>query len=171
TFKVAITGAPVAIKPPDPNEKPPDQPPDKPADPADLAIKVAPLKADKEERPLPSIVERVCVGGGGRFLIFLARDRKLAVFDVNEAKVVKYLPVAEDDALIAACVDKLFVVLPTANVIQRYSLATFEKELTAPVSAEVKSVSVAMLGSASRGPLMLNGENGAFFFDPYTLKE
>src|SRR5262249_25796862 len=90
SLKVAITGAPVAVQPPDkdPGDKPPDQPPDKPVGPADLAIKVAPLKADKEERPLPSTVERVCVGGGGRFLCFhLAKERKVAVFDANEAKV------------------------------------------------------------------------------------
>jgi hypothetical protein len=157
-------------------EKPPAEmpPPDKPAA---SQIKPAPLKGDQEERPLPSAVGAVCVGGGGRFLILhLPRDRKLAVFDANEAKVVKYLPVAEDDVKIAAGQDKLIVALPAGNVLQRWNLATFEKEATvaAPAKGTLKTLA---MGSASRGPLFLGyggvrvPGGGLVAVDPLTFKE
>ena len=149
---------------------PPDIPSDQPIVNADLNIKVSPLKADSEARALPATVDSVCVGAGGRFLFFsLARERKIAVFDVNQAKVVKYIPVAEDSAKIAACQDKLIVMLPTANSLQRYSLTNFEREVTAGVP-EARSVSAVLMGSASQGPLVLCGEGPAVAVDPYTLK-
>jgi hypothetical protein len=134
---------------------PADLPRGKPVE--DLSIAVAPLKQDKEERSLPSAVEALCHGGGGRFLILhLPKERKLAVFDVNEAKVIKYVPVAEDKIFFAAGMDKLFVLLPDANVIQRWSLKTFEKELTVPSPLKTP-VTVMLMGSGSQGPLLLYG--------------
>src|SRR5262249_34530620 len=91
-----------------------------------LPIKPTPMTADKTTVSLPSSIADVCVGGGGRFLILhLPRQRNLAIFDVNEGKVVKYLPVADDRVLFAAGMNKLLVVLPDKNLIQRWSLATF----------------------------------------------
>jgi hypothetical protein len=167
---------------PDPGELPkkdPVEPPKK--DPVDIprldpVPPQPPAKPDKEVKQLPDTVGDVVVGGGGRFLIFhLPKARKLAVFDANEKKVTKYLPVAEDSVKIAACQDKLLVILPTANVIQRYSLETFEREV-AVQSPTSNTVGLALLGSASRGPLVLFGEGKGvgqtevLFLDPYTLK-
>jgi S1-C subfamily serine protease len=159
---------------PPPPDKPvatsPDIPSDQPIVNSDLNIKVAPLKADSEARGLPATVDSVCVGAGGRFLFFsLARERKIAVFDVNQARVVKYIPVAEDSVKIAACLDKLIIMLPNANSLQRYSLTNFEREVTAGVP-EARSVSTVLMGSASQGPLMLCGEGPAVAVDPYTFK-
>src|SRR5262249_18008072 len=114
----------------------------------------------------------VCVGGAGRFLILrLPQQRKLAIFDANEAKIVKYLPVAEDTVKVAAGRDKLFVFLPGANVIQRYSLAGFEKEATVPAPTSGRLFQV-LMGSASQGPLLLTTGDGPqlLFLDPRTLK-
>ncbi|MBI1918018.1 MAG: trypsin-like peptidase domain-containing protein [Planctomycetes bacterium] len=147
--------------------------PDRPPDPVVVTAPV--LGGDQIVRELPSAVDDLCVGGGGRFLILhLASQRKLAIFDVNEAKVVKYLPVAEDSVKIAACLDKLIVILPTANLIQRYSLRTFERESSVPGPTS-SAVAVALMGSASRGPLVLLagkgfGQGEQLFLDPYTLK-
>src|SRR5262249_6719144 len=101
TFALAIVDkngaeAPkVAAEAPRPLEaKPPARvPPEKPAEvkPAVEAggPRPAPLKEEREERALPSSIADVCVGGGGRFLLLhLPRERKLAVFDANEARVV-----------------------------------------------------------------------------------
>jgi hypothetical protein len=137
----------------------------------DLPITVAPLKQDKEERPLPSAMATLCSGGGGRFLLLhLPRERKLAVFDVNEAKVTKYLPVGEDDIKFAAGRDKLIVYLPTANVFQRWDLKTLEKEatVTSPAKGAVRTIA---MGSASAGPLVVGVDQGLLFFDPLTFKE
>src|SRR5262249_52499720 len=57
-----------------------------------LNIRPPALPEERVVRPLPSTVSDVAVGGGGRFLIlYLSRERKLAIFDVNTARVVKYL--------------------------------------------------------------------------------
>ena len=138
------------------------QPPDPypGADAARLAyeqvdIKPAPLKNDREELVTPSAIGDLCVGGGGRFLIlYLPKDRKLAIFDANEAKIVKYLPLPEDDAVLAAGLDKLIVALPASNILQRWNLKTFEREAMAPAPIKDKIGNVVM-GSASRGPLLL----------------
>jgi hypothetical protein len=102
--------------------------------------------------------------------LHLPRERKLAIFDVNEAKITKYLPVAEDDVKFAAGRDKLVVYLPTANVFQRWNLNTMEKEATisSPAKGTAKAV---VMGSASAGPLVVAADDGLQFFDPVTFKE
>jgi hypothetical protein len=138
----AAGAAPKVDQPPAPVSPPPapaklepapmaDDPPPPVAPPA--ALRPAPLAADRVTLPLPSAVSAVCPGGGGRFLILhLPRERKLAVFDVTEARVVKYVSVPEDNVKFAADLDRLFVACPTANTLQRWSLTTFEREVTVP---------------------------------------
>src|SRR5262249_1625461 len=112
----------------------------------------------------------VCVGGGGRFLLLhLPRERKLAVFDANEAKVVKYLPVPEDKPLLAAGRDQLVVGLPESNVLQRWSLATFEREAAVPAPQPGALKALAM-GSATAGPLLVVGADGLALLDPQTFR-
>src|SRR5947209_6246179 len=66
-------------------------------------VKAAPLDAQTATVPLPSAVADVTAGGGGRYLILhLPRERKLAVFDCAAARVVRYLPVADDSIRFAA---------------------------------------------------------------------
>jgi hypothetical protein len=115
------------------------------------------IDGDKVIRTLPAAYDALCVGGGGRFLIFhLPKVRKLAIFDANEAKVVKYIDVAEDNVKFAAGQDKLLVALPGAKVLQRWSLATFTREGVGawPVGDEVKSL---LMGSASLELALMNG--------------
>jgi hypothetical protein len=170
-------GTPIAAVMPtgrtDKGQEPVDDPGAAPAQPA--ALKPAPLQNEKETRPLPSAVASVAVGGGGRYLILhLPRERKLAVFDAGEAKVVKYLPVAEDTVNFTAGLDKLFLFLPTANVLQRWSLTSLEREVTVPAPVAVKSIAI---GSAAREPLVIaTGEQrfdgkALVFLDPQTFKD
>jgi hypothetical protein len=171
-FRLTILGKTEAVaKDPPPDPKPEEKDPPVKEEPGKGAIKVAPLKEDREERTLPSAAGDVCAGGGGRFLILhLVRDRKLALFDVNSAKVVKYFAVAEDDIKFAAGRDKLFVAYPTSELLVRYSLATFEKELTVPLPGKGKVHCLAM-GSGSTTPLLLGRTSGPIFLDPTNLKE
>src|SRR5262249_35264353 len=128
-----------------------------------------------EERALPSSIADVCVGGGGRFLLLhLPRERKLAVFDANEARVVKYLPLAEDKVAFAAGRELLIVGYPGSHVLQRWNLTTFEKEVTVacPVQGTIGNV---VMGSASAGPLLICLEGGDWgskgtFIDPKTFR-
>ncbi|MFO0966319.1 MAG: MJ0042-type zinc finger domain-containing protein [Gemmataceae bacterium] len=141
-----------------------------------VALAPAPLKADKEERALPSSAKTLAVGGGGRFVILhLPRERKLAVFDANEAKIVKYLPLGEDDVKFAAGMDRLLVVMPATKVVQRWNLLTLEKEVTAPLPTMDGRIKQVCMGHASNGPLcLISGDerfSGAMIFlDPFTLK-
>lgn len=134
-------------------------------------LKRCPINAEQEERPLPGVVRDIVVGGGGRFVIVSIPDkRQIAVFDVNEAKVVKYLPIPDDDAILAAGMEKLIVCLPNSNVIQRWNLRTLEREVTAPCPLG-GGVKAATMGWSSGGPLLLVNDKGSQFIDPNTLKQ
>jgi tetratricopeptide (TPR) repeat protein len=119
----------------------------------DLDIDPPALAGDKVVYELTSAARDVAVGGGGRYLILhLPRDGKLAVFDVNEARVVKTIPAPDNDLKFTAGLEKLVVLLPTAKKIQRWDLTRFELEQTAPFTVEGSVVSLNM-GCASRGPV------------------
>jgi hypothetical protein len=176
TFKLAVVAAPTQkpalAEPPAANRVGGGQPP-----PA-LTFPIAPPKFRDDSRKvtLPDRFERYCVAGGGRFVIFtLPKAKKLAVFDVCAADVVKTLPLEEADAHIAATARHLFVLNPKADTIQRWDLATFKKEAT--VDNTVKGSPINFLaGHASMGPVYLNtlkepGVSGELTpLDPVTLQ-
>jgi hypothetical protein len=146
----------------------------------DPGITPANLEEDFVERKLPSQVDRVVAGGGGRYLfLHLPRERQLAVFDASAAKIIKYLPMPSDTIKFTASLDLLLVYIPATNAIERWNLATWQKEVTlpCPVSGTVKEF---LMGSGSHGPLIIGatglpGERdrigGLRFYDPHALKE
>jgi predicted Zn finger-like uncharacterized protein len=120
------------------------------------------LKGPRTELQLAGTVTDVCVGGAGRFLLLtLAGERKLAIFDANEGKVVKYLTLGDGDK-VAAGLDRFVIVAGTGENVQRWSLATFEREQTVPlvVPGAIKAV---CMGSASLGPVVILSDER--FFD------
>ncbi|AWM38508.1 hypothetical protein C1280_16985 [Gemmata obscuriglobus] len=137
--------------------------------PAAKPAPITPTKAaDKAELKLPGTADATCFGGGGRFVLLrIPKEKKVAVLDVCEGKIVKYVPIPEDGALIAAGNEHLFVLAPTANVIQRWSLTTFEKEATVanPLSGTPRQL---LMGHATDGPLFVVGPNR--MLDPKTFK-
>jgi hypothetical protein len=87
-----------------------------PRDPGQMTVTPPALDGDKVVKTLPSTFDDLAVGGGGRFLILhLDKIRKLACFDVNEAKVVKYIDLPEDNVKFAAGQDVLLIGLPGAK--------------------------------------------------------
>ena len=95
------------------------------------------LTTEKTVVTLPATFEDVWVGGNGRYLIFhLRRLNKLAVFDVSAAKVIQYLPAPVDTVLGAAGADKLVLIAREKKTIERWTLVTFEKEVTAPLPVD-----------------------------------
>jgi hypothetical protein len=128
-------------------------------------IRPAPLEGDKVERLLEAPVSDVAVGGAGRyFVLHLPRVQKLAVFDVNAAKVVGSIPIPEEDARFTAGLEDVVVVLPRAKTIERWSLRTLEREVAAtlPVKGVIKAVA---MGSASKGPLLVHAAVGSEALD------
>ena len=119
------------------------------------AIKESAARADNGvTHKLPAAFDQVCVGGSGRFLIFHMQSLgKLAIFDVAAAKIAGYVATGSDDVLYTAGADKLVVVHPKKRILQRYSLTTRKLEDKLDVMGRITSVA---LGSASRGPLLVN---------------
>ncbi len=143
-----------------------------------LGIKPATLADDKSEIKLPGNVSDACTGGGGRFLILhIADKRLLAVFDVNEAKVAKFLPLSADTVRFAAGMNKLIVAYPDQNILDRYDLTSFQKEGSGPCPLDGTVRHLAM-GSASAGPLLVDyakkgtgGGTPVAYLDPATFRE
>jgi S1-C subfamily serine protease len=127
-------------------------------------------------RTFPGEATQVVVGGGGRFLcLYIPRVNKAAIFDINEAKVIRYLDVPGSGAKLAAGQEHLLIALPEANKIQRWSLKTLELEAT--VSWEFAGkLHVFAMGSASMGPAIwitttqANFRGNFGFLDPKTIK-
>lgn len=136
-----------------------------------VGIGRAPMKSELEELPLPGVVSRSCVGAGGRLLFFLIPDlRKVAVFDVEKSKIIRYLSAPPEDAHIAAGIDKLFIASQALGTLERYDLATFTKEVTAKLPIEGR-IGAMLMGSASTGPLFICGVDGLVAVDPISLTE
>lgn len=121
-------------------------------------------------KKLPAPVTSVTVAGGGRYLaLHLAKQRKLAIFDVTQAKITKYLPMGGDDLLIAGGQEHIVVVSRDHKLIQRWDLSNFKKGLTIALD-ESGVVDQVALGYGSVGPMMLVTRKGVRFYDPRTLK-
>jgi hypothetical protein len=141
------------------------------SDAAPVKIKRAPLKSELEELPLPGVVTRTCVGAGGRIVFLLIPDlKKLAVFDVEKSKITQYLSAPQEDAHIAAGIDKLFIASQTSGTLERYDLVTLKKEVTAKVPVQGK-IGAMLMGSGSIGPLFICGADGIFAVDSIALTE
>ena len=136
------------------------------ADPATVKIDSPKLDEDKVVRRLPAVFRDVAVGGGGRYLVFhMPKLKKLAIFDVNEARVTKYIPLTEEDIAFAAGLDSVVVGLKKTGKLERWSLTTFELEKTAAPPFQEAIASVEM-GHASNGPVVVNGQ----FLDMTTFR-
>jgi hypothetical protein len=92
--------------------------------------------------------------------------KKLAVFDVSEARVTKYIPLAEEDAVYTAGLDCVIVGLKKAGKLERWSLTTFELEKSAPTPFR-ENIEGLVMGHASNGPLVANG----YFVDAATFRQ
>jgi hypothetical protein len=115
-------------------------------------------QGEKEEVPLPGPVADVTVGGGGRYLVLrLSGARKLAIFDLQQGKVARYLPLPEEPVHIAAGANRLVVIYPNSRRIQLVNLATLRRERTAPLPGPLTTDSIhqVCMGSASAGPLFV----------------
>lgn len=124
------------------------------------------VRANGDSIPLPAKFEDVIIGGAGRFLFFqMGVLKKIAVFDVNERKIVRELPLEEADSRIAAGAEHLYIAVRRENVLQRWSLDGFKKELTVklPFTTPVEEIAtgshatgVIYAGSADRNGVLLN---------------
>ena len=93
------------------------------------------------------------VGAGGDYLVLrLPKLQKLAIFDTRKLKVLKYLS-SPEDALFAVGREKLVVLNVKQSILQRYDLATGERELS--ITSPVSNAGAMVMGAASEGPLLV----------------
>jgi hypothetical protein len=130
-------------------------------------IRAPRLDGPRVEIKLDEPYENLCTGGGGRFLVcYFKKAKKLSVFDVSEARVVKDIELSAEDILYACGRDKLMIIDQAQRTIQRWSLATFEREKTASVPKEhTGPLHWVIMGSNSAGPLMLWSEGPVTLLD------
>jgi hypothetical protein len=129
------------------------------------------LPKGRLEVGLAAPADEVAVGGAGRYLILhLKKLRQLAIFDVSQAKVIKYLPMPSSDICFAAGLKKLYVGFKDLKRIQRWDLARADLELT--VAAPEGGIGALATGASSLGPVVMIGDNSKKFWlvNPATLR-
>ncbi|MBY0227711.1 MAG: hypothetical protein K2W96_00385, partial [Gemmataceae bacterium] len=153
-------------------ERPPLPPLALPEAPAPLPIRAHDLEKERTVK-LPGKAARLCVGGGGRFLVLRLEGWKvLAVFDFDELRVVREITLDEREAVFAAGMRSLMVWLPDARRLQRFDLLTGDKEAEGRFDLPDGQLVSFCMGHASAGPLVASvSERKAVLIDPATLKE
>lgn len=134
-----------------------------------------------QDLKLPAEITDVSLAGHGHYLlIYMKSLRTVSVYDVNEARIVKDLKMATDDALIAGGAAEMIVVNRPQNLIERWSLASLQREAVKrlPLTGEVTRLE---LDYDSFGPLKLTRNEvrsdltrrgkSVFYFDLKTLEE
>jgi hypothetical protein len=123
---------------------------------AGASIKPPPIRRDRnKEIALEGIIGDVVTGGGGRYLLLVLRsNRKLAVFDVNEARIVGNIPLPAEDVLVAAGAENAFIFDPESKLLESWALKTRARIGARPflTNCRVKNIN---LGSDSDGPLLV----------------
>ncbi len=143
---------------------PPVLPPREPADlrsvvqmPTRVMAITPPPILEAVELTLPGSADAAGLGGGGRFVIYrIATAKQLVVLDVSAAKLVKTIPLTTAAAPFAAGMNKLFVYQPDTKSLQRWDLATWEKEFEGPCPVGGEPTALAM-GHLTDGPLYVGG--------------
>ena len=106
-------------------------------------------------RSFENKIHDVAVGGGGRYLILTVRDaRKLAVFDVNTADVIKTIELPSGNVLVAAGATMLVIGSLDEGVFERWDLETMTRQgarMPSPIKGRLKGLA---MGSDSDGPLL-----------------
>jgi S1-C subfamily serine protease len=122
-------------------------------------IKPLPMTSATSEIKLPSTIDDLEVGGGGRYIVMhLGKLRKLAIFDANKGDITNYISVP-DNISFAAGLTKLIVCVTDSNILQRFNIDTCEREVSvqSPVPGTIRA---AAMGSSSDGPLLLSVSAG-----------
>lgn len=118
---------------------------------------------------LPEPYAAYTLGGTGRFMVFHLKESKtVAVLDLLSGRIVHEIEDISDDVLLAAGAEKLLLVIPSQKLIQRWSLATFQREKMGRLPGEGTTRS-ALMGCNGTGPLLLAAEN-ATLLDVETME-
>jgi S1-C subfamily serine protease len=136
-----------------------DSPIEKPAQPEPIKSSPPETPAPSTGRPrqtvqLPAPMQQLHVGGSGKYLVAaLPSIKKVAVVDVVAKQLVGFIPVDDNDFLVAAGETKVVVLQRTQGLISRYDLKSLKQEL----SVLCEPYPALAMGSSSEGPLLAIG--------------
>jgi hypothetical protein len=143
-----------------------------PAPPDPVAILPAPVTKETTYK-LPEPARALRAGGGGRYLVMhFPQARRFGIFDTNEARITRFVPVADGEPAFAAGMRKLVVFAPSSKVLTRYDLATGAREASRRLDVPDGAVEAFCMGHSSAGPLLIGvKDKGAGLYDIDTFKE
>jgi hypothetical protein len=102
--------------------------------------------------PLPGPIDRLAVGGAGKYIVAAVGPQKsVVVVDVRERKIVQSIPLDDDYLRVAAGATKFVVFCGKTKQFHRYDFATFRREASQESERLFDDIA---LGSASEGPLV-----------------
>lgn len=108
---------------------------------------------------LPTEIANVTLAAGGRMLLIeLPGAEKLAVFDANKGAIVATIPLPWN-ALVVGSLEFVHIIDQSRNVIERWSLTSFQKERSAGIPFAHKVVAAAA-GHASRTAILVRFGRG-----------
>ena len=124
-----------------------------------------PLENSKSKIPVPGIITDVVYARGGDLLLAkLGAEKKLVVIDLATASITKVLPLSSDNVIVAGTMDHIVIVDRGQNIIERYSIKGFKRELAVkpPFAGIIKSITA---GCASQGPILIHKSVGSGALD------
>ncbi len=99
----------------------------------------------------PSTITAACMAGGGRYLLLHLKEiNKIAVFDISESRIAKFLPAPAGDFSFAGGLTAAVVLDKEKHQLSRWSLVDMKLEATVPAAEDIDRV---VMGCSSRGPV------------------
>ena len=146
---------------------------DKPsrATPSRIDFPAPELQRAKTEIKLPASIDDVAIGAAGRLLVLhIKKLQQLAVFDVSELKIKKFLPLPTNDVTVAASAVDLFIGDRQNKTLQRWNLKTLELEQSVEVADGIATIAISPQATE---PLFLQAtqrSNRSWIIDPNTMQ-
>lgn len=140
----------------------PAKPEAKPAPPAPQEQpEAAGDKEGRREVKLPARFTDCIRAGGGRYLLLAMPSlSKVAVFDLAKKGIAGYIPLLDANSLVAGGGEAIFVANPSSGVLERWSIATLERErrVSMPIQGTIYSLT---MGADGDGPLLAIHRSGS----------
>jgi hypothetical protein len=114
----------------------------------------------RREVKLPArFTDCIRAGGGRHLLLPMPTLSKVAVFDLAKRGIAGYLPLLDANSLVAGGGESIFVANPSSGVLERWSLATLERErrVSMPIQGTIYSLT---MGADGDGPLLAIHRSG-----------
>ena len=138
--------------------------------PATDRAEPAPAAGEPRSIRLPEVADHVLAAGGGRYLLLqFPKLMKVGVFDLKQDRIVGYLPLPNQETVVAGGLHKVVLATTDKKVVQRWSLEPLRRELTVPLDVPGQIECIAM-GHASEGPILVTTDHGPAFLSLQALK-